>query len=235
MIHYRPRGNFYKKKSKYRAKIIVVIFVFAILFFLLDCQLRPIIKSVAADQACVVSTDIINNAVIDELSKQGVEYSDLIKIERDSNGKILALNTDIQKVNLLKSIIADRVQDKISAVGIKKVNVPIGTLTGTEVFTGRGPSVKLKITMSGSIITELKSNFSSAGINQTRHQIYMSVSTKVFALIPGYPTTTAVETNIAIAETVIVGDVPKVFAGGDPKTFSFAKGFSNASSDENES
>lgn len=130
---------------------------------------------------------------------------------------MLAVNTDVKKVNLLKSMISDRVQEKFSDTRVQKVKIPLGTLTGTELFTGYGPLIRLKIAMSGSIATDLKSSFSSAGINQTRHQIYLCASTKVFALIPGYPVTTAVETNMVIAETVIVGDVPRVYANVDDK------------------
>lgn len=223
MKHYNAIRKFLKKKGRVRKTIISITCI--LLFFWLDCQLRPIIKSVAIAQAQVISTDIINNAIIDELSQQEIKYSDLISIERDSTGKITALNTNIRKVNLLKAIISDKVQDKISSIGVKKVNIPLGTLTGTEIFTGRGPSIRLKISLSGSILTEIKSNFSSAGINQTRHQIYISVSTKVFALIPGYPVTTAVKTNIAVAETVIVGDVPHVIT--KEKDFSQCNSFEN--------
>ena len=183
-----------------------------LLLVLLDHQLRPAIKSITEDHACIISTEVLNDVVTSELSSKDVEYSDLIKIERDLSGKILAVNTDIKKVNLLKSIISEKVQKRISAIDIDKTEIPIGTLTGLEIFSGKGPSLKLKITMSGNIHTDLQSKFLSAGINQTKHQIYMNVSTKISALIPGYPVMTAIETNVLIAETVIVGEVPNIFA-----------------------
>lgn len=206
-----------KHRKKHRGTIFVTLLIVISVLLLLDHQLRPLIKSISADQARIISTNIINNAIIEELSSENIQYSDLVNIERDGSGKILAINTDVKKVNLLKSMIADKVQEKFSNTRIQKVKIPLGTLTGTEIFTGYGPPIRLKIALSGSIATDLKSSFSSAGINQTRHQIYLCAITKVFALIPGYPVTTAVETNMVIAETVIVGDVPRVYANVDDK------------------
>lgn len=200
-----------------KKKIWIVFSIFFILIIFIDFQLRPLLKSVVASQARMISISIINDIVIDELSRLDVDYSAFVKIERDQNGKVLAINTDIKKVNMLKSEIATKVQAKLSSVGTKTIWIAIGTLTGTEVLNGRGPKVPLKINMSGSILADLNSTFVSAGINQTKHQIYLDISTKIFAIVPGYPVSTGVETNVAIAETIIVGEVPNVFASLDGK------------------
>ena len=76
-------------------------------------------------------------------------------------------------------------------------------------LNGRGPKIPLKISLSGSVKANFRSLFESGGINQTKHQLYLDVSTNVFALIPGYPTTTTIDTSILVAETVLIGDVPK--------------------------
>ena len=174
--------------------------------------MRPLIKSIAATHAQIISTNAINEAVSNEITNLSIDYNDIINLEKDSNGKIIAINTDMKKVNLLKSTVSIAVQEKITNMGTRQISIPIGTLTGTEIFNGRGPKVPMKISMSGSIIADFRSDFVSAGINQTKHQLYMDISTNVFVVIPGYPVKTAVKTSILIAETVIVGDTPSVFA-----------------------
>lgn len=178
--------------------------------------MRPLIKSVAKNRAQITSVNAINVAVLEEINKLDINYSDIISIQRNETGKIIAINTDIKKVNNLKASITLAVQDKISGFKKKDLSIPLGTLTGTEIFNGRGPNVPLKLALSGSVLTDFKSNFESSGINQTKHQLYLDISTNVFAMIPGYPVTTAIDTSILIAETIIVGDVPAFFMGACP-------------------
>lgn len=182
---------------------------------IVDLQVRPLIKTVAAEEAKIISTQAINHTVFDELTKQDSDYSNLVHIERGDDGKVLAITSDIQKMNKLKAAISMAIQDKISNNNIACSSVPLGTLINTDIFSGRGPRVPLKISLSGAVITNFKSNFTSAGINQTKHMIYLNVQTKIYVFIPGYPSYTCVNTDVLIAETVIVGAVPEVFANMD--------------------
>ncbi len=200
------------RKMTKKRKVLIFFLFFMIIAIIVDCQMRPLIKSIAATHAQIISTNAINESVINEISDLSIDYSEIIKLERDDNGKIIAINTDMKKVNQLKAAVSIAVQEKITNMGTRKISIPIGTLTGTEIFNGRGPKVPMKISMSGSIIADFRSDFASAGINQTKHQIYMDISTNVFVVIPGYPVKTAVKTSVLIAETVIVGDTPSVFA-----------------------
>ena len=201
-----------QKKLSIRIKIIIIVAFISIIAVLLDRQMRPLIKSVVFSQAQTVSTNVINQVVADELSRLDIDYSDIVDIQKDDDGKILAVSTDMKKVNSLKSLMTLSIQDKISTMDMQKTKIPLGTFTGTEIFNGRGPKIPIDVTMSGSVIMDFKSEFVSAGINQTKHRLYLDVSSEVLAFIPGYPVNTVVKTSILIAETIIVGEVPAVFA-----------------------
>lgn len=208
----RLRYIMYRRKNKRKLIIIILILMIAII---IDCQLRPLIKTVSATQANIVSTNAINEAVLEQLNKESITYDDLVTTQKDSDGRILAITTNMQKINLLKSNIALAVQSKLRENRIRRVGIPIGTLTNTDILNGKGPNIPLDITLSGAVIADFKSDFTTAGINQTKHQIYLNIKTKVSAIIPGYPTRTAIDTNVMIAETIIVGEVPNVFANMD--------------------
>lgn len=201
-----------QKKLSIRIKIIIIVAFLSIIAVLLDRQMRPLIKSVVFSQAQTVSTNVINQVVADELSRLDIDYSDIVDIQKDDDGKILAVSTDMKKVNSLKSLMTLSIQDKISTMDMQKTKIPLGTFTGTEILNGRGPKIPIDVTMSGSVIMDFKSEFVSAGINQTKHRLYLDVSSEVLAFIPGYPVNTVVKTSILIAETIIVGEVPAVFA-----------------------
>lgn len=201
-----------QKKLSIKIKILIIVAFVSIIAVLLDRQMRPLIKSVVFSQAQTVSTNVINQVVADELSRLDIDYSDIVDIQKDDDGKILAVSTDMKKVNSLKSLMTLSIQDKISTMDMQKTKIPLGTFTGTEILNGRGPKIPIDVSMSGSVIMDFKSEFVSAGINQTKHRLYLDVSSEVLAFIPGYPVNTVVKTSILIAETIIVGEVPAVFA-----------------------
>lgn len=195
-----------------KSKIFILLSIFTFIFLIVDHQMRPLVKSIAANRAKIVSVTLINEALLEELNRIDINYSDIILLEKDQTGKVVSINTDMKKVNSLKSYITLAVQNKLAHVKRKDFYIPLGTLTGTEILNGRGPKVSLKVKLSGSVVTNFRSNFETGGINQTKHQIYLDISTKVCAFIPGYPVDTAIDTSILVAETILLGDVPAFFA-----------------------
>ncbi len=191
--------------------VVIIVFCFA-LIITLDSQLRPIIKSITTNQARIKSIDTINKVITEELSKNALSYSDLVTVERDSSGKVLAITTQMVKMNQLKAAIITNVQKKLGDDGNMDMGIPLGTLLGNDLLHGRGPNIPLRLTLSGNVNADFKSSFESAGINQTKHQIYLNIHTSVYSFIPGFDTTMEVETNVPIAETIIVGEVPEMVA-----------------------
>ncbi len=205
------KSSIYFKKKRKRKLLIIFLIVFLCLF-LIDIQIRPTMKSVAKKQAEITSVRAINEAIIDELENKNDYYSELYNIKTNSEGKVLSITSDSKKINKLKSNITLDIQKKLPTTNPYKVGIPIGTLTGIELLTGHGPKINMKLSIPSKVNTNFESNFTDAGINQTKYQIYIVVETEVKALIPGYPASTAVKTNVLVSETIIIGDVPNVYA-----------------------
>ena len=168
------------------------------------------------DKARAVAVKAVDNAVSNELGRQNVEYSDIVKIERSEDGKLIGITTNIQKINCLKASLSDAIAHELDKDEIKKIRIPLGTILGTEILSGSGPMISIKIFVTGNIVTNFESELSEAGINQTKHRINLNVEVNISAIMPGYPVETKVKTNITIAETVIVGEVPRVYAAAEP-------------------
>ena len=97
-------------------------------------------------------------------------------------------------------------------IAIRRLAFPIGTLTGSELLHGRGPEVPLRVTLAGNAAADFESQFESAGINQTKHRITLKIHLQLYTFIPGINRTVDVDTDIPVAETVIVGEVPDIIA-----------------------
>ena len=63
----------------------------------------------------------------------------------------------------------------------------------------------------GSTTAHLRNAFTSAGINQTKHQILLDVTVQMSILLPGFRTSTQVSNEITVAETIIIGSVPDTY------------------------
>ena len=201
------------KGRRGRRRFLGVFVVAAIicLTLLVDSRMRPAIKNVAAYQAEQMCTRVINDAVTEVLAQSGLTYDQLVHIERDESGRIVAVQADVVTINSLKARISSRVAATISERNMSEIAIPIGTFTDTDFLTGRGPKVTFKVQFANALTSVIRNNFISAGINQTRHQIMLDIKTKVFAMAPGHRVSTEVTTNFLLAETIIVGDVPDAF------------------------
>lgn len=201
----RMRG---RRPSGGKILFILILLILAIVLF--NRQIRPVMESETVNQAKIRSVGIINSIVLKEISENPVSYDNLVHIDRDADGKVLSITSDVLKMNQLKSKIILDVQSGLNGSTASSVDIPLGTLLGGNLFHGRGPNLNMKVTLAGNVKADFKSYFESAGINQTRHRIYLNVGTSVYSFLPGFDATTDVNTDVLVAETVIVGSVPEV-------------------------
>ena len=178
---------------------------------LLDRQIRPYIQNISAYQAKIYATKVINDAIYRELAGDSVRYQDLVLLTQNSAGEITSLQTDMLAMNRLRGRATDAVLREIASMQEQEIYLSLGTLSGVQMLSGRGPDLSLRVQPTGSLRTEIENRFDSAGINQTRHQVMLKMDMTVFALIPGYSTSTEVHTEYCLAETVIVGTVPQMY------------------------
>ncbi len=193
-----------------RAFVSLFIFAAVILvgFLLMEMKMRPLIQKLAYSRVSYLASKAINDAVDSQISNGAIKYDELISFEKDSEGKITALKTNMIKINQLKVEVSSIILDKIDSINESELSIPLGNIVNGDLFSGRGPKIPIKIVPTGSVKASFSNVFSSAGINQTRHQIIMVLTVNMNILTPGSSQTTSVESQVNVAETVIVGTVP---------------------------
>ena len=174
-------------------------------------HMEPILISMATARASNTVNRIVVEAVNDAIQGGEIDYSILVSFEKDAEGHVTALKSNMAAFNRLQSRIADDILLRLSEVSTTTLSIPIGTLTGSSLLAGRGPAIKVKMQSVGSTTASFRNTFSAAGINQTRHQILLDVQVNVSILLPGFRTSTKVNNEISVAETVIVGSVPQTY------------------------
>ena len=172
-------------------------------------HMEPILVSMATARVSNTVNRIVVEAVNDAVQGGEIDYSILVSFEKDAEGHVTALKSNMAAFNRLQASISDDILLRLSEVSTSTLSIPIGTLTGSSLLAGRGPLIRVKMQSVGSTTASFRNTFSSAGINQTRHQILLDVNVNVSILLPGFRTSTRVTNEISVAETVIVGTVPE--------------------------
>jgi len=203
-----------KKKVKRKLTFFLLFIIMALLFSwcILTPRLSPMLREVAQSELESIAYDIVGRVVEEELSREDISYDDLVNIERDANGKVSAITTNMQKVNLLKLRIANRLSEEMFIRTEDVIKIPFGNLTGIDFLTGVGPDVHFRTMWVSSVDSEFINTFEAAGINQTRHRMELEFLINVGMMFAGREIGVDVGMNVCVAETVIVGEIPKYFS-----------------------
>ena len=180
-------------------------------FFSLRSKYRLVIRDLAQTSVKNATSDLANDAVAKQIENRNIQYDRIVYFEKDVNGRITALKTNIGEVNHLKTDILNIINGKILALDAADIGVPIGSLFLPEFFSGKGFTIPVHILAIRNSNATFSSNFLQAGINQTLHQLVMEVSVDAAVLVLGETSTFQVSSQIVVAETVIVGEVPNTF------------------------
>lgn len=209
-------GFFYYRRRMTRRTLlgilafsVIVAALTAMLFA--TTQMRPILESLATTRVSNMVNRIVSEAVDEAIESGNISYSDLITFEKDNEGQITAIYSNMAAFNRLQSKILDIVLTRIDQVPTRDLSIPIGSLSGSVLLAGRGPSISVRMESVGSSSANFENEFTSAGINQTKHQIVLNIDVAVSILLPGFSTATTVSNAVTVAETVIVGSVPDTY------------------------
>lgn len=174
-------------------------------------HLKPVMTSMATARVSNLVNRIVSAAVNEAVENGDIDYQNFVIFEKDETGHITALRSNVAEVNRMQGQITDEILHRLSEVATSELEIPLGTLTGSALLAGRGPSLFVRMQAVGSASAAFRNQFTAAGINQTRHQIFLDVDVYMSILLPGMKTSTKVSNEIAVAETVIVGGVPQTY------------------------
>lgn len=169
------------------------------------------IRGLAETQVRNATSDLINDAIDRQIENENVRYDRIVYFEKDLSGRITALKTNMSEVNRLKTNVLNIINDEILALDTSDLGIPIGSLILPEILAGKGPSIPVHIISIRNSDASFTSNFTEAGINQTLQQLNMEVSVDVAVLVLGSTSYFSVSSQVVVAETIIVGQVPDTF------------------------
>lgn len=199
----KPKTFIIKRKS---LKILFVIALAIVIYSIILNYIGPVFETLCEEKARSVATIISNQESTKAMNKY--QYDELYTIEKDSAGNIVIIRSNVVPINNMISDLAEGIQNRFNESEETVIKIPIGNLFGTYYFSGVGPAIPAKVAMTGTLDTELKSEFIAKGINQTLHRIYVNFECYVQIITPIKNFRKKITNQVLIAEHVIVGNIP---------------------------
>ena len=215
-IYSRPRIKipkiqmFYNRNQNKRKKkltfLIIVILIVTLIGKLTLNYITPMFEEMCYLKAKIIAAQIVNKKTKESI--ESIDYNDLITIIRDNNGNITMIKANVISINRISAILTIDIQEALENEEQTLIKIPLGSITGNQLFSNLGPKIPVKIMPSGLVTTDFKSEFIEAGINQTIHRIYLYTVCKVNIVTPIKTITNEISNEVMVAESVIVGPVP---------------------------
>lgn len=203
---------FKRRRSFAPAFVLFVMTAFILgVFTLIDLTLRSAFYDIAEVRAIQLATEAIQKTLQQEIADENFQYQDFVHIDKDSQGHVALMQANTVKVNKIAANTTMAVQRRMEDLRWQTFSIPLGQILGVSLLANYGPRITYHVLPVGTVRVNILDEFESAGINQTRHKIYLSFDTNVRIVIPSKSGETVVATKVPIAESIIVGGVPSTF------------------------
>ncbi len=205
--------NTLRRKRKKPLKILLLtacIFMTGCIALLLmiNDNMRPALTAIAEARITALAVSAMNDAIMERMDDNS--YTSLITAY-DNGEKVYMIQADTRQMNMLASDCCAAAQTRIAAMGEQGVSVPLGTVSGITYLSGRGPGIRVLFTPVGSVESDFDSELVSSGINQSLYRVNIRLTSTIRLIMPGVSHSIEVSAKAAIAESIIVGEVPQVY------------------------
>ena len=208
--HKHSRGREAKPLGKKGRLILLSLLLAAAGLIVMEQNLSQTMLDMAYANAYSMAVETVNHAV-SQLIDGGITYGELMDTRLDSQGQVTMLQANTMRMNELAAKTALLAELELNSYDNQFVEVPLGAALGIRFLSGFGPRVSVQILPVGAVHTSFQSEFESAGINQTRHKILLTLRTTVCLVVPMGSQMVDVNSSIPVAESIIVGQVPDSF------------------------
>ena len=189
---------------------IVLVILMVFFFWRIESHLKPTLMAIAETRATRIATQAINNVINNRVSLT-VDPKSLVNVTLDEHGRVVLIQPNTMEFNRLAADTTMKVQDALEEITEEKIDIPIGQVLGSQMLASMGPKITVTIIPVGTVQVKVVDKFEQAGINQTRHMVYLAATTQIRIVVPLVSQSVSVNTQVPIAEYVVVGEVPNTY------------------------
>lgn len=201
----------FKRRRPARVLLVMLVFAVAAALIMIEHIFRGTVYAIAEARAVQVATEEVNRAIKQEVADGNLQYQDFINIHKDSQGRVALIQADTVKLNRVLAATTLAVEKRMEELEWQSIGIPLGLVFGSDLLASYGPKIKVHVMPVGTVKANISDKFEAAGINQTRHKIYLGFDTTIRIVIPSKSGEAAIVTQAPLAESIIIGDVPGTF------------------------
>lgn len=198
------------KKPALLRRLTLCALLLCLVLMLLERNLTRVVLTLASAKAEVLAVQALNQAA-EALIADGISYDSLVHVTLGEDGSVRLLQANTAGMNSLASRASLTAQARLEALQDQTVSVPLGSALGVTLLAGTGPRIQVHMLPVGAVVTAYETEFTSAGINQTRHRVLLTMRAQVRLVLPTWASGVEAVTQVAVAESIIVGQVPDSF------------------------
>lgn len=203
-----------KRKKNYVKRIIITAIALAVavivLIAVLDNAIKPSMNALAEVRVRYYAVAIMNQAIKDVMAEEK-NISSIVNVITNNDGSVRLVQTDSVAMSNISTKVSERAQEMLQELKNIEISIPIGSLVSNGILSGKGPDIHITMLPAGAVSTDFSTEFENAGINQTRHKVYLNVTAQVRIVAPLSGSAIEVSTAVPIMEMVIVGEVPETY------------------------
>lgn len=196
-------------KIKKSINLLIIIIICVLVIKVGIKAIYPVFKNLCEERAKSIATTISNEQATNVM--KNYSYDNMFEIEKDNDGNIKMIKSNMISINEITSSIAVKIQEEMNNKEKDNIEIALGTFTGSKILAGRGPRIKIKISTIGNVETDLKSEFKTQGINQTLHRVFLEVRCETVVLTPFNNIESTITNQVLLVENVILGNIPETF------------------------
>jgi len=202
---------FRRRRSRKGPVLLLITALVVAAVIIAERALFPTILTIAKARAVQTAVVTINGAIRDHLAQAGIDYQDLVQLHRNSDGQIVMMQANTLKIIQLAADFALASEHAMRNLEKEKFSIPVGQVLGSQLLATYGPGIPVRIISVGAVKVNMVDRFEAAGINQTRHRIYLDLDSYIRIVVPWQQEEVQIATRVPLVENIIIGEVPDTF------------------------
>ena len=225
-----------KKNKLFKLFVSFTLIIFFALYIILKIENNFSKKMIVFCEAEVnkLSKNIMLDVVNDAISSNDLS-DELLKIDKNSLGKIQSIELNTSNVNKLISLINNNIKNYFKDLEQGKTNsinldnnlltnsllksrkegiifeIPIGVVLKSTFLSNVGPKIPVKLVITGDLESKIKTEIVDYGINNALLKVFINIKISEQILLPLSTKIINVETEIPLITKMIQGEIPSYY------------------------
>lgn len=208
-VRYRTRaGRSIPMRSYYRNAMAYIRCILCIACLILSLnniarKYETAVLNVTESNIISLIDDYIDKGVL--ITKNSFRENDLIKMIRNSDGKIISIKNDVVNANILASVVSENILSELKSIKPQKKNRYTGGIIENGILNSFLMYVPHKIIPVGKVNVTPEFTVENLGSNQIMHRLKIETSVKIRIIFPFHREEKLIKRVIILFETIIPG------------------------------